>query len=114
MEPASESERIHELIQLHLDEAASEAERAELNRLLEGDPEVADAFVRAVRFGANLEAGCLDRQAGAGGAVGKLGGGLWGGGGGAGGPPGGTGGSTGATDTTAGTPSPTSDFAGLV
>jgi ferric-dicitrate binding protein FerR (iron transport regulator) len=66
MDPARGPEHIHELIQLHLDGAASESEQAELNRLLAGDPEVTDAFVRAVRHEANLEGVLRERWADAG------------------------------------------------
>jgi ferric-dicitrate binding protein FerR (iron transport regulator) len=49
------SERVHELIQKYLDELASEAELAELEGLLVGDPEVADAFAEAARLNVSLQ-----------------------------------------------------------
>ncbi len=49
------SERSRELIQKYLDELASDVELAELEALLTGDPQIADAFAQATRFQAFLK-----------------------------------------------------------
>jgi ferric-dicitrate binding protein FerR (iron transport regulator) len=48
-------ERAHELIQKYLDELATDAELAELEGLLAGDPEVATAFADAARLQVGLQ-----------------------------------------------------------
>src|SRR5262245_50507196 len=49
------SDHTHDLIQKYLDGLASEAELIELEGLLAGDPEIADAFADAARLHANLQ-----------------------------------------------------------
>jgi hypothetical protein len=48
-------ERVHELIQKYVDALATDAELAELEGLLAGDPEVADVFAEAARLQVGLQ-----------------------------------------------------------
>jgi hypothetical protein len=47
-------ERVQELMQKHFDQIASDAEVAELSRLLIDRPEVADTFAKAARLNSSL------------------------------------------------------------